>query len=153
MLGVARVVCILMMTTLSACGVSGISEHHETTVDASAAPVGLATFVRPALGWPGRMYGYIEGWPAGHEDLSRGSRGPLFTYAMDFRVVKTNQAFGPGLFGFPVKCVGLRRTYFYPGGARVAFSDPSRFVNGEPVAIDRVEFTVDTTPVWGQVMF
>ena len=73
----------------------------------------------------------------------------LFTYVIDYQVVETDYI-GQGL-ALLTKAEGVRRIYFHPGGVRIAWGDDSRFVNGEPIAVERVRFTFEYLPGFGQV--
>jgi len=106
-------------------------------------PTAVATFGRFNFGSQGKIRGVSE-WPI--DGAPAGSGNALFTYVTDFRIVETSP-----VNGLPLKATGVRRIYFHPGGVRIAWGDDSRFVNGEPIAVERVRFTFEYLPGFGQV--
>jgi hypothetical protein len=133
----------------SGCDTAYHRPHQAVAVPApSEQPVALATLELPTIvGSRGRIAGYIRGWPFAGEEPAADTRDPLFTYVIDFRIVETEYRFNS-----PRQAEGLRSIYFHPGGARIAFSDLSTFVNGDPIAADRVRFSFDFTPDFAQVV-
>jgi hypothetical protein len=129
---------------LTACGAGAIATPPER-------PAALATLGRFAAGSQGQISGYLRGWPiAGDDQLLEAqleaSDDPLFTYLVDFKVVETSP-----INGLPVRATGVRRVYFHPGGVRIEFGDTSRFINGEPVAVEQVSFTFEFMPGFAEV--
>ncbi len=129
------------------CGASGRPRlSGASPLVAADRPVAIATMERIAVGAHGKIDGYIRGWPFADEPSYSGAHDPLFTYVVDFRIVQT-----PAVFGMPITASGVRRIYFHPEGVRIAFGDASRFINGDPVAVDQVRFTFDFMPDFSQM--
>jgi hypothetical protein len=125
----------------------GLIPRSSGVVTPAERPAALATLGRFAEGSHGQISGYLRGWPiAGDDQLLEAPDDPLFTYVVDFKVVETSP-----INGLPVRATGVRRVYFHPGGVRIAFGDPSRFVNGEPVAVEQVSFTFEFMPGFTEV--
>lgn len=140
----------LLAALMLIAGCSSAQPHQGVTATRPPAdrPVAIATFGRLILGSSGTIAGYIRGWPSGENDSA-----PILTYVVDFKIVKVPQLDKrleklEDVF----EAEGVRRVYFHPRGAHLAFSDKSRFINGEPVAIDKVRLTFDF-PESGQVYF
>jgi hypothetical protein len=142
---IAFILAALVM--VAGCSSAQPHQHSATIRDPSDQPVAIARFGRLTTpGAPGTIVGYVRGWPSGDNDSA-----PILTYVVDFQIVKIPQIDG-SLFKLEdvFEAQGVRRVYFHPNGARLAFSDPSRFVNGDPVAIDKVRLTFDF-PESGQI--
>jgi hypothetical protein len=112
--------------------------------------VALATFSRFAVGSHGRITGYIRGWSIAGPFPRPESRDLLFTYVADFQIVQIPWI-SPSpsirqIVDLPIEATGTRRIYFHPDGVRIAFSDPSRFIRGEPIATEQVRFTFRFMP-------
>ena len=114
-------------------------------------PTAVATFGRFTQGSRGRIFGYARSWPMDGQESLEETPDPSFTYVIDYQVVETDYiGIGKGL-RMPTRAEGVRRIYFHPGGVRIAWGDDSRFVNGEPIAVERVRFTFEYLPGFGQV--
>jgi hypothetical protein len=117
---------------------SGIS------VPAASQPTAILRFGRRwAPGTHGTIAGYIRGWPFADQEPDGEAPAPRFTYIIDFVIGDR------GNRGQPTKASGIRKVYFHPEGVRIAFGDDSRLVNGDPVAVEQVNFTLEFDPDFG----
>ncbi len=137
-----RIAALALALIAAGCG-TVIGPRGPGADQAMERPTAVATFGRFNFGSQGRIRGVSE-WPI--EGAPAGSENPLFTYVTDFQIVETNP-----VNGLPLKATGVRRIYFHPGGVRIAWGDDSRFVNGEPIAVEQVRFTFEYLPGFGQV--
>jgi hypothetical protein len=153
---VPRLALASLVLIAAGCEIANHPQHqaqHQTSavMARSEQPVALATLELPVVaGSRGRIAGVIRGWPFATEEPAVDTRDPLFTYVIDFRVVETKYV-ERRLAHSPERAEGVRLIYFHPEGARTAFSDLSTFVEGDPIAADRVRFSFDFMPDFGQV--
>ncbi len=138
-----RIIAALALIA-AGCG-AGVWPRGSNVDQAAERPTAVATLGRFTVGSRGRIWGVPE-WPLDGQDPPAGSKNPLFTYVTEFQIVATDAA-----NGLPLKAVGVRRIYFHPGGVRIAWVDGSRFVNGEPIAVEQVKFTFEYLPGFAQI--
>ena len=143
---------IVAVLALVATGCGTTTRPHRSDADqAPERPTGVATLVAPfgrlTVGARGRIWGFAADWPIDGHAPALESGNPRFTYVTDFQIIEIS----PVKPYLPIKAAGIRRIYFHPSGLRPALGDVSRFVNGQPIAIEEVKFTFEYMRSFGQV--
>ncbi len=136
------VIVAVLALAAAGCGVTAPPDRSD-----AEQPTAVATLGRFTIGARGRIWGFAADWPIDGQEPAPESGNPRFTYVTDFRIIELSPA-DPHL---PIKATGIRRIYFHPGGLRPALGNVSRFVNGEPIAIEEVKFTFEYLLPIGEV--
>ena len=145
---------IIAALALIAAGCGSIAGTRGTDANQTVdRPTAIATLGRFTQGSRGRIWGYARSWPTDGQESLEETPDPSFTYVIDYQVVETSYvaSYTDPAVRMPTRAEGVRRIYFHPGGVRIAWGDASRFVNGEPIAVERVRFTFEYLPGFGRV--